>query len=300
VSPRISIIIPNRNNAARLAQCLQAVQRECAGREDVEVIVVDNGSEDGSVGVADTYGFHTRIANSSASPYLARNCGLKIAQGEYIILLDSNCIPATGWLNNGVRKVKTGTHIASAAFHFDPLRVIEFVARFDAIYSIVRKPETGVITALPCTNLFIHREVFARVGLFDDRRRSLEDINWTQKAYVAGFKLGIAEQALVRYPSKGGFRFLKKMYRLGRGKKEQALIQGWYYSARYVWHCCRQFLPPAPKFFLTMYRLGREEGLFIPLPMVVVLCYLTKISRGLGMITSGVHPALFADRNTLE
>lgn len=290
----ISIIIPNRDNAARLSECLRAVLRECAGREDVEVIVVDNGSRDGSVEVARGYGVRVLEDRRMASPFAPRNTGIKSSKGEVIILLDSNCIPQKRWLNSGLEILNKGYAVISAKLVFDPIANGDYIAKFDALYSIITPEVVPQLTALPTTNLFVNRKVFAEFGLFVAPLRGLGDIEWTRRVHLSGGSLGLAERALVRYPAKSGRAFAKKMSRLGRGHKEWAIYKrGTLISLPYFLHVLKQFLPPSPKFVNRMFRLGQTEGQPIPLLVVFGLCYLTKVLRGWGMLFGAVHPDLY-------
>lgn len=293
VSPKISIIIPNRNNAARLEQCLQAVLRECDGREDVEVIVVDNGSTDGSLKTVRQYPVQALKDNSLASPFLPRNIGIEAACGEIFILLDSNCIPQPGWLNFGILALK-GKEIVTASIVFDAIPNGDSIAKFDAAYSWIDINEGSLISALPTTNLFTKRNVFQQHGLFIPELRGLGDIEWTQRVHRGGGKLGVATSALVRYPAKSGWAFAQKMFRLGRGHKEWAVYErGTWLSVRYGLRAIRQFLPPSPRFVQRMYRRGQLLDLPISWLGVFLLCYFTKVLRGGGMLFGKVHPHLY-------
>ena len=290
----ISIIIPVRNNAARLEQCLRAVLRECAGREDVEVIVVDNGSEDGSVTVASSFvSVKVYVAKGLASPFLPRNRGIKVSKGGIITLLDSTSIPQSGWLERGLFSLKE-KEVTTANITFDPIPNKDLIAKFDAAYSWIDKQEGARLSALPTTNLFIKRSVFQQHGLFIPELRGLGDIEWTQRVYRGGGRLGIATGACIRYPAKTGWTFARKMFRLGRGHKEWEVYErGTWLSWRYLPRVLRQFLPPSPRFVRRMYRRGQAMEFPLSWLTVFLLCYLTKLLRGGGMLFGKVHPKLY-------
>jgi glycosyltransferase involved in cell wall biosynthesis len=90
MSPRVSIIIPCRNGAAWLGAAIES----CLGQSwpNLQVIVVDNGSTDGSLDLAKRYEARavTVIACERVGASAARNVGLKHADGDLIQFLDAD------------------------------------------------------------------------------------------------------------------------------------------------------------------------------------------------------------------
>lgn len=88
-APRVSCIVPVYNGECYLAEALDSIflQRY----EPFEVIVVDDGSTDGTAKVLDRYDGRIRyVKQSNAGPVAARNRGLDEAKGEFIAFLDAD------------------------------------------------------------------------------------------------------------------------------------------------------------------------------------------------------------------
>lgn len=89
---RFSIIVPVYNTESYLRECLESLCNQ--KYSDFEVILVDDGSTDGSGTICDEYsekyGYITTIHKQNAGVIEARNTGLKMAQGDYIGFLDSD------------------------------------------------------------------------------------------------------------------------------------------------------------------------------------------------------------------
>lgn len=89
---RVSVIIPIYNAEAFLRQCLDSVVNQTL--KDIEVICVDDGSTDGSVGILREYAARDSrvrlIRQKNAGAGAARNQGLREAVGEYLSFLDSD------------------------------------------------------------------------------------------------------------------------------------------------------------------------------------------------------------------
>jgi GT2 family glycosyltransferase len=89
--PLFSVIIPAFNRATLIGQTLQSVLSQEA--PDLEVIVVDDGSTDGTPDVVRGFGDRVKLLHQeNKGPGAARNLGLKAATGEYVAFLDSDDI----------------------------------------------------------------------------------------------------------------------------------------------------------------------------------------------------------------
>ena len=87
--PRFSVIIPVFNRAELIRPTLDSVLAQDA--PDHEILVVDDGSTDGTLDVLATYGTRIRVlAQKNSGPAVARNLGIQQARGEYIATLDSD------------------------------------------------------------------------------------------------------------------------------------------------------------------------------------------------------------------
>lgn len=90
--PRISVIIPVYNSKEYLEQCLESVINQSYG--DFEIIIIDDGSSDGSSDICDYYASADQrvrclhVENAGVSS--ARNRGLSLAKGEYVTFVDSD------------------------------------------------------------------------------------------------------------------------------------------------------------------------------------------------------------------
>ena len=89
---RYSVIIPVYNREKTLARCLESLT--CQNREDVQILVIDDGSRDGSGRIAREFaakfGCVTYHFQENAGVSAARNAGLELAVGEYVTFVDSD------------------------------------------------------------------------------------------------------------------------------------------------------------------------------------------------------------------
>ena len=92
-----SIIIPTFNGASRIGRCLDALVEQ-HDRANAEILVVDDGSADGTAKVVRRYPGVRLISEANAGPASARNRGAREARGEILLFTDDDCVPTPNWL----------------------------------------------------------------------------------------------------------------------------------------------------------------------------------------------------------
>ena len=188
---RASIVIPVYNQIFYTRVCLASLARE---RDDVELIVVDNGSTDETRDVLATWvteqGSHQVIHNSQNLGFArACNAGAGSATGEFIVFLNNDTFVLPGWLENLMRPfadpsiVVTGSrllypngHVQHAGVAFDDLgpRHI-FVGLPGDSPVVLEQRDYQVVTGAA---LAIRAQDFRRLGGFDtDYYNTYEDVD---------------------------------------------------------------------------------------------------------------------------
>lgn len=108
---KISVVIIVKNESKHIKKCLEALFKQ--SYRDFEIIVIDNGSTDGTEGIINSLQ-DKRIRYFSESPKyglgLLRTLGIKKANGDYIFFTDGDCVPAKHWLEEGVKVLDTGEY----------------------------------------------------------------------------------------------------------------------------------------------------------------------------------------------
>jgi cellulose synthase/poly-beta-1,6-N-acetylglucosamine synthase-like glycosyltransferase len=96
-SPLISVVIPAYNAQEALGNCLDALERQTVPHEEYEIIVVNDGSSDGTREAA-TGRDVVLISQPHRGAAAARNAGAHRAQGEIILFIDADCVPEISWI----------------------------------------------------------------------------------------------------------------------------------------------------------------------------------------------------------
>lgn len=212
-----SIIIPVYNDEKYLKSTLKAITDQISEEQNVEVIIVDNGSANNTfqwLEQSDQIKILSESKNLN-SPYSCRNRGIEIAKGDVIILLDATCCPQNDWLKKGLNYLETtGADIVGGNVLFDFEGKVTGAKLYDSMTNI--KMEESIKKGVAKTaNLFIKKSVFDKIGLFPEGIRSGADVRWTYKATSSGLKMVFCHEAIVHKPARSFRELLTKQWRVG-------------------------------------------------------------------------------------
>jgi hypothetical protein len=210
----LSFVIPVRNDAIRLRRCIDSI-RANAGAPAYELIVVDNGSEDGSADVA-LHAGATVLSLPRARVSEARNAGAQRATAPLLAFVDADHLLDPTWASSAMN-VFADTRIAGAGAPYTSPTDANWVQR---AYAGFRPKVTGQVPTgwLGSGNLVVRREAFLAVAGFDTTLESCEDVDLCNRLVAAGFRL-VADERL-RSTHLGDPRTLRALFfgELWRGR----------------------------------------------------------------------------------
>lgn len=168
--PCVSVVVPVHNEAHVLPDCLQGLFRQSYPRDDFEVIVVDNGSTDGTRQIIDRYPVRSREETSTQSSYAARNEGIRAAQGEIIAFTDADCVPHPNWLEAGVKSFRDPSvgGVAGRIISGTPSNDVEAELRRRDWLEETATLEHSFLPYPQTANAFYRRSVFDTIGDFEE------------------------------------------------------------------------------------------------------------------------------------
>lgn len=196
--PAASVIIPNWNRREHLERLLGLLARDA--NLIGEIIVVDNGSRDGSADSAERSGARVIRLERNLGFAAAVNLGIRAAQAEYLAILNNDVEPAAGWLPR-LLEAAGGQGVWFATGKILNARQRESIdATFDTIcrgacswragHGRPDSSEWGQpqpVHLVPFTAAVFRAGLFERVGLLDERFESyLEDVDFGLRCAAAG------------------------------------------------------------------------------------------------------------------
>ena len=194
--PIVSVVVPAYNAAATIGATLLALRGQDLDGP-YEVIVVDDGSSDGTRTVVSAAGEGVQLVRQAhEGPAAARNHGVRVARAPLIAFTDSDCVPEPGWLRAGVDALGNSDLVQGRVLP-DAAGAAEPFGR-----TIIVRREYGLYQA---ANLFVRRELFERLGGFEDWLRVsigkplAEDVWFGWSARRAGARTAFSDAATVRH-----------------------------------------------------------------------------------------------------
>jgi glycosyltransferase involved in cell wall biosynthesis len=156
--PCVTVIIPVKNRRVMLAAALDGLEAQTF--RDFEVVVVDDGSTDGSGEEAAARlvaGREVRVVRGDGcGAVAARQLGTAAARGEILAFTDSDCVPQPAWLETGVAAIRRGADVTNGlTMPARPMRPLE------------RSMGSGLEGLYPTCNIFYRRAAFDAAGGFD-------------------------------------------------------------------------------------------------------------------------------------
>ncbi len=198
---RISVVIPSYNAAPYLGEAIESVLAQ--GRDDVEIIVVNDGSTDNTAEVARKYGDRiVYIEQDNQGVAGARNTGILAAQGDYIALLDADDAYYPGALDNMAGYLDQHPDIGLVC---GDLMMFDETGDLHLASASGGKPQNPAnfrweVATYNLNNsaVMVRREAFDKVGLFEPRLRIGED--WMMWVVMARrYNMAYIDAPLARY-----------------------------------------------------------------------------------------------------
>lgn len=208
---KASVIIPNLNGAGWLKDSIDSIYTQTV--TDFELIVIDNGSEDESLDIARCYkknNNYTLIENNKNTGFsYAVNQGIKIAQGEYVVLFNNDAFAEADFLKNLIKTAEEKPKVFAVQSlmirHFerdladdagDYVTLFGFACkRGDGMYAKRYTKTQRIFSACGGASLY-KKSVLDEIGFFDETFFAyFEDVDISWRANSLGYKNYICPDA---------------------------------------------------------------------------------------------------------
>ncbi|MEK6978356.1 MAG: glycosyltransferase family 2 protein [Candidatus Hydrothermarchaeota archaeon] len=190
---KASIIVLNWNGRELTRNCLRSIKEE-TDHPDYEVIVVDNGSTDGSQEMLKREFPWARLIENPTNLGFARgnNQGMEVAEGDYTFLLNNDTIVTKGWLAKAVEVLESDPRIASVG---STLVSPDWDGRPLGGGEVEKDTVCGAA-------MLLRRKVIERIGPLDDRNFSPiygEETDWNYRARNIGYRVVETGRSVIKH-----------------------------------------------------------------------------------------------------
>lgn len=222
--PTFTIVIPTYGRPRQLTGCLESLSALEFPSEDMEVVIVDDGSEAPAHDIVSE--FQNRLAlrmivQQHAGPATARNRGVEKARGTFIAFTDDDCRPERDWLLKLKERFAVNPDWVVAGNTVNALEDNPYAAASQAIIDYLNSyynvKDARFMTS---NNLALSRERFMKIGGFDTSfpLAAAEDREFCDRCIHYGYETVFAPEVVVRHAhALTASRFLRQHYNYGRG-----------------------------------------------------------------------------------
>jgi glycosyltransferase involved in cell wall biosynthesis len=278
MKPKVSVIIPTYNEKERVAKCIESLLSQSYPQDKIEIIVVDDGSTDGTSSfIKKNFPKVKLITKKNSGAYDSRNKGIAAASGEIIALTDSDCIPSPKWVEKFVNILEKGKiKIVGGKI---PHNKHAFMAKAIGISDFGGFQENykkNNVTCIPTCNLAAKKEIFEKFQ-FDSNLRSAGDRLFSWNLIETGYKLYYQPSVEVAHePSLKFSSFLRRKYVYG---KDFVLIRQMLDSLPWAklikFHIPGLIIISGARFLLDLYRMFKywkiyEIKSYEAIPLVII------------------------------
>jgi glycosyltransferase involved in cell wall biosynthesis len=185
----ISVVVPVRDGAAVIGKCIESLLAMDYPQHRVELLVVDNGSTDGSADVARRYPV-TVLEEPRRGPSAARNTGIAAARGQLIAFTDADCTVAAQWaqaVETAFEEPAVDAVLGFAHGHNENLFAELAQRRWESFWLThsadgLQLKRRGIDTR----NCAVRKAVLDRIGCFDPDLLECEDLELSTRLNAGG------------------------------------------------------------------------------------------------------------------
>lgn len=265
---KYSIIVPVFNRPNEVDELLDSLTRQTT--RDFEVIIVEDGSKTPSRDICEKYKDRlnlTYLMKENSGPGQSRNYGVARANGEYVIVLDSDVVLPEGYLQAIEDELRRepcdafgGPDRAHDSFT-DTQKAISYSMTSFFTTGGIRGGKKKLDKFYPRSfNMGIRRDVYQKLGGFSKMRFG-EDIDFSIRIFQAGYKCRLFPQAWVYHKRRTDFRkFWRQVYNSGIARIN--LYKKYPESLKAV-HLLPMVFTLGMFFFMTMFLIGVLVGIFV-------------------------------------
>lgn len=215
---KISVIIPAYNSAATVLDTITAIQNQQYLKDSFEIIVVDDGSKDGTANLVKKIPNVKLISQPNSGPAAARNNGAKNASGEILVFTDSDTVPHPNWLYELIKPFDSYQIMATTGTYSQINTQSQLSTFIQREIELKHKSYGDFILFGGTYNLAIRKELFEQIGGFNEeyKKASGEDTEICYKILSEGHKIKYVPTAIVgHYHPENIGKYLKTQFTHG-------------------------------------------------------------------------------------
>jgi glycosyltransferase involved in cell wall biosynthesis len=205
---KFSIITPMYNSEQYIGRMIQAVKDLDYPKDLIEIIIIDNGSDDDSVKITKEMGVSCSVMKGASISHM-RNAGAVKASGEILGFVDSDCLVNRDWAINAIDFLDYEVGIVGGYYGLG-----DSPGWIERTWYDLKKDVAGDVSFVSAGNMVIKAKLFNEIGGFDESVETGEDWDFCQRVIGEGYR--VVNQPSLHVKHLGNYKSL-----LGIIKKER-------------------------------------------------------------------------------
>jgi len=210
---KLSIITPMYNSEQYIGRMIQSLMNLDYPRDQIEIIIIDNGSDDDSVLIVQKMGIKCTVMKGASISQM-RNAGASMASGKVLGFVDSDCLVDRDWAQKAISYISDDVGIVGGYYGLG-----DSPGWIEKTWHSLKKDIVGEVSFVSAGNMVIKAKLFSKMGGFDESIETGEDWDFCQRVIRAGYR--VVNNPLLNVKHLGNFKSLigiiKKERWYGRG-----------------------------------------------------------------------------------
>ena len=285
---KASIIVPVYNAKETLSACLDSLMALEFPKEDSEILLVDNNSNDGSKDIISRYPVVYLFEPNKGRGW-ARNRGVKNARGKYIVFFDADCVVKKDCLSILVDYMENHREIVACGgevIAFKKETIFEKYEESERLLSQeigIKGRNRGDIPRIVTANAIFCKDVLEEAGYFDEDLVTSEDTELSWRIHFLGHEVDYVSDAIVYHQHRQTFfSFFEHHFEYG-------LASG---VLQYKYNTMRHDLPPSSSKIKAFFCSVKFFFLILASTLRSIFCR-AKTKKGLFKLAHALHLTAF-------
>ena len=219
VQPFVSIVIPTYNRKEVLKECLDTLFNQNYQKDRYEIIVVNDGSTDGTDKLFEEYTKKNSnlkfFTQENKGSYAARNVGTKNSIGEIICFTDDDCIVDEDWVKNLVGAY-TDENVGGVGGTIVDYKTETIIKQYIKNRKLLN--QEMFFSPVVGANMSYCKRTMQKAEFFDESFRNCEDVDFGIRVRLKGFKIKYTPNAIVYHKHRATLKgLIKQQYNYGKG-----------------------------------------------------------------------------------
>ncbi len=220
-SVEISVVIATYNRVEHLKRCLEALRNQTLEKEKYEIIVVDDGSRDGTVAFLQNLRWpdgpaFRYVLGSHRGPAGARNIGVRQARGRIVTFLDDDTIAEAQLLEKVLQTFRNNEDLVCLGATIVPVLRNRLLSPMNGLFSWKSAGDAGLevvggdrglvgLRAFSTCHLHVDKSTFDALNGFDESLRIGEDMDFIFRLIRSGYRAAVRRDLLVYHYERDDF-----------------------------------------------------------------------------------------------